>query len=33
MQLDPVEIQFDGRRPWRTLLHLYWPERLATVAN
>jgi len=27
MRLDPVEIQFDGRRPWRTLLTLYWPER------
>ena len=27
MQLDPVEIQFDGRRPWRTLWRLYWPER------
>jgi ATP-binding cassette subfamily B protein len=27
MQLDPVEIQFDGRRPWRTLRNLYWPER------
>jgi ATP-binding cassette subfamily B protein len=27
MQLNPVEIQFDGRRPWRTLAHLYWPER------
>lgn len=27
MLLDPVEIQFDGRRPWRTLLRLYWPER------
>src|SRR5487761_2540801 len=27
MQLDPVEIQFDGRRPWRTLGRLYWPER------
>lgn len=27
MRLDPVEIQFDGRRPWRTLLNLYWPER------
>ena len=31
MQLDPVEIQFDGQRPWRTLLRLYWPER-RTVA-
>ena len=27
MHLDPVEIQFDGRRPWRTLARLYWPER------
>jgi ATP-binding cassette subfamily B protein len=27
MQLDPVEIQFDGRHPWRTLARLYWPER------
>src|SRR5437016_3595850 len=27
MQLDPVEIQFDGQRPWRTLARLYWPER------
>ena len=27
MQLDPLEIQFDGRRPWRTLARLYWPER------
>ncbi len=27
MHLDPMEIQFDGRRPWRTLGHLYWPER------
>jgi ATP-binding cassette, subfamily B, bacterial len=31
MQLDPVEIQFDGQRPWRTLLHLYWPERRAVL--
>ncbi|HEU6448597.1 MAG TPA: ABC transporter ATP-binding protein [Verrucomicrobiae bacterium] len=31
MQLDPVEIQFDGRRPWRTLFNLYWPERRAVV--
>ena len=27
MQFDPAEIQFDGRRPWRTLVNLYWPER------
>src|ERR1043165_9551076 len=27
MQLDPVEIQFDGQRPWRTLARLFWPER------
>jgi ATP-binding cassette subfamily B protein len=27
MKLDPVEIQFDGARPWRTLARLYWPER------
>ncbi|TAK94461.1 MAG: ABC transporter ATP-binding protein, partial [Verrucomicrobia bacterium] len=27
MQLDSVEIQFDGRRPWRTLARLFWPER------
>jgi len=27
MQLDPVEIHYDGKRPWRTLLNLYWPER------
>jgi ATP-binding cassette subfamily B protein len=27
MHLDPVEIQFDGRRPWRTLVNLYWSER------
>jgi ATP-binding cassette subfamily B protein len=32
MQLDPVEIQFDGRRPWRTLGRLYWPERRAVLA-
>jgi ATP-binding cassette, subfamily B, bacterial len=36
MQLDPVELDFDGKRPWRTLLKLYWPERrsvaLAMVA-
>jgi ATP-binding cassette subfamily B protein len=31
MQLDPVEIQFDGQRPWRTLLNLYWPERRAVL--
>ena len=27
MQLDHLETQFDGRRPWRTLVNLYWPER------
>jgi ATP-binding cassette subfamily B protein len=27
MQLDPVGLQYDGKRPWRTLMHLYWPER------
>src|SRR5690242_9272042 len=27
MNFDPVDIQFDGRRPWRTLANLYWPER------
>ena len=27
MQFAPLEVQFDGRRPWRTLLNLYWPER------
>ena len=27
MLLDLLEIQFDGRRPWRTLAQLYWPER------
>lgn len=27
MHLDSVELQFDGRRPWRTLGQLYWPER------
>jgi ATP-binding cassette, subfamily B, bacterial len=27
MHPDPVEIQFDGQRPWRTLWNLYWPER------
>src|SRR6185503_7871661 len=31
MQLDLVELQFDGRRPWRTLLNLYWPERRAVA--
>jgi ATP-binding cassette subfamily B protein len=31
MQLDPVEIQYDGRRPWRTLVNLYWPERRAVL--
>ncbi len=29
MQLDPVDIQFDGQRPWGTLRNLYWPERRA----
>lgn len=32
MQLDPVDIQFDGRRPWGTLHNLYWPERHAVGA-
>jgi ATP-binding cassette subfamily B protein len=27
MKLDPVEIQIDSQRPWRTLFNLYWPER------
>jgi ATP-binding cassette, subfamily B, bacterial len=31
MHLDPLEIQFDGRRPWRTLVNLYWPERRAVL--
>lgn len=31
MHLDPLEIQFDGRRPWRTLINLYWPERRAVL--
>jgi ATP-binding cassette subfamily B protein len=31
MQINTVEIQFDGRRPWRTLAHLYWPERRAVA--
>lgn len=31
MELDLVEIQFDGRHPWRTLFHLFWPERRAAL--
>jgi ATP-binding cassette subfamily B protein len=27
MQLDSIENDFRGNRPWRTLLNLYWPER------
>jgi len=27
MQIDPIDIQFDSRRPWRTLMNLFWPER------
>lgn len=27
MQLDSVENDFQAKRPWRTLLNLYWPER------
>ena len=27
MQLDPVEIHYEAKHPWRTLLNLYWPER------
>src|SRR5258708_1050567 len=29
MHPEPVEIEFDGKRPWRTLIALYWPERRA----
>ena len=24
---EPVDIQFNAQRPWRTLVNLYWPER------
>ena len=27
MQLDTLKKGFDGARPWRTLVNLYWPER------
>jgi ATP-binding cassette subfamily B protein len=31
MHLEPVDIQFDGKRPWRTLCNLFWPERRAVL--
>src|ERR1019366_3701083 len=31
MSPDPVEFEFDGKRPWRTLFRLYLPERRSVV--